>query len=209
MTPEDFDAWRERYDEMTYRDQMEFYDQVEIEHPCQKSFSVAAHNRFFWYVTRGNGRLSIIEFGGWKGELAKSMLSSWSSIKKWRNFEICHRAAHHPVCKSPRYSAFVPSSWVWELGHASADAVIASHFIEHIKQKQLDALVGRLSVVSVRYLALQAPLPVVDDPDWSGYHGSHILEIGWEKVIAMLAKHGYCEIVDLHDGDFRAFERVQ
>jgi hypothetical protein len=213
MNVADFDAWRERYDDMTYQEMADFYDAVEIDHPLQKAFNANAFDRFLDHASEVLchpylGPMRVLEIGGWKGELAREMLEGHGVIIDWCNIEICWRAIEKSVVTS-KYTAMKPVDFPWNVQLPNADVFVASHFIEHIREWQLKALLGSLSISrSLRYTGIQAPIPESgENVDWTGYHGTHILEIGWEQVSTILLWFGFVEIPFLRVDDFRAFER--
>ncbi|MEE9365431.1 MAG: hypothetical protein V3W44_01990 [Dehalococcoidales bacterium] len=204
-----FDAWRENYLHMTYREQQEFYDRVEVEHPHQAAFAAAHFGRFFEHIQEVLEVAYVLEVGGWKGELACKMLAAASlpGISVWCNVEICQRAVDRGVCDSSRYTTFVPRSFPWNVELPPANIFAASHFIEHITRNDLDMLIQNLPD-TVRYIGLEAPIPDGgNDIDWTGYHGSHILEIGWRSAERLLMNNGFLPISQLSIDDFRAFYR--
>jgi len=209
----DFDAWRERYDEMTYQEMKDFYNRVEMEHPLQQAFNAEAFSRFLAYVINAIGPIAVLEIGGWKGELAHRILSK-TGVIKWHNYEICESAVRQTISLSPHisptewYRPIVPGDFVWNITLPEASVLVASHFIEHIKQRELAILIGNLPD-TIQFVGLQAPIPEFGyDIDWAGYHGTHILEVGWKQVSDLLLRYRFMEISTLRDGDFRAFRRA-
>lgn len=205
----DFDAWRENYLHMTHREQQEFYDRVEVDHPHQAAFTAAHFREFFWQGVRNLPSAYVLEMGGWKGELACEMLkiAFLPSISIWCNVEICQRAVDMSICESRRYTTFVPKNFPWNVELPPANVFVAAHFIEHITRNDLDMLIQNLPD-TVRYIALEAPISENGNGiDWTGYHGSHILEIGWKQVTRLLMNNGFLPIDQLSIDDFRAFYR--
>lgn len=205
MNIADFDAWRERYDEMTYRDMRDFYNLVEIDHPLQQAYDVGTFSRFLDRAIVSIGPVSVLEMGGWKGELAQEMLTK-PGVIGWYNLEICENAAQKSVFSSPRYEVVVPDDFAWNTTLPPADVLVASHFIEHIRLWELVALVCNLPG-KVRFIGLQAPIQETET-DWTGYHGTHILEVGWRDVSACLRADNFAEMKVLRDNDFRAFRKL-
>lgn len=206
-----FDAWRANYDLMSYEDQQAFYDRMEADHGCQAGYNLAAYTQFINYVSQQIELPYVLELGGWKGELACQMLKQFPDIAIWVNVEICRAAVEKTVFISSEYATWIPKDFVWRVELPPANVVIASHFIEHIRAKHLDCLFENLPATT-RYLGLQAPIPEdATAHDWTGYHGSHILEIGWKQVGALLGALGFGEIGRLRDtsghGEFRAYVR--
>jgi hypothetical protein len=209
MQPQDFDRWRAEYDQMTYADQVAFYNQVAEDHPHQVHFDASAFERFLRWAIDARGCIGVIEVGGWKGELAQAMLARLPDVLVWINYEISQTAAEQSVIESNRYQVVVPDDFAWNITLAPADVMVASHTIEHIRERDLAALVDNLPPV-VKFVGLQAPLAdSAQNVSWAGYWGSHILEIGWYEVVQMLAERGFELIDDLTVGEFRAFRRAR
>lgn len=208
MDVAEFDAWRDEYCQMDYAAQREFYDRVAVDHPCQRAFDFESFAKFFrLYASRAR----VLEFGGWKGELAEAILglSPSAQISKWDNFEISYLAVSQTVCRDVRYVAAVHDQFVWNINLPDADVLVMSHFIEHIRMCHLSILLSRLPP-SIRWLLVQAPLPEkAEDIDWSGYHGSHILEVGWEELTAYMRFFGLKEDMAHRRGNFRVFGCVE
>lgn len=202
MNTADFDKWRQDYDYLTYRDQLAFYDRVAEDHPLQRGFDVKAFKAFFEAITLLE--VQILEFGGWKGELAAEMLAEISRITQWLNLEISRKAVIETKVWDERYRAIILHRFAWEVERLPGGNVfVSSHAIEHIKAAELERLFGKLPP-EVTYVGLQAPL--VEGPtDWAGYYGSHILEVGWMKIGAILQALGFTQF--MAQGEFRGYRR--
>lgn len=202
-----FDRWRAAYDRMSYADQVAFYNQVEVDHPHQVHFDASAFLAFLHEIAPGFRLMCVLEVGGWKGELAQAVLPQMVCIDEWVNYEVSERARDLSVCSDGRYFVIVPGDFAWNITLPDADVFVCSHTIEHIKARHLAALLDNLPD-SIYYVGLQAPLPESETAvDWSGYWGSHILEIGWAQVIEMMRERGFRLLEHLTRGEFRAFER--
>lgn len=200
----DWDAYRAVYDRMGWNDQVAFYDRVWELHPDQRHFDAEACAAFLT-VTRP---ASVLEIGGWRGELANLMLARFPNVTEWRNVEVCRGAAFHPVGTDPRYSAVVPDDWAWKTPEITArhwDALVMSHTVEHMRLDQFRDLIDALDVGSV---FLQAPL---EDrkTNWTGYHGSHVLAAGWNDLARLLKERGFTRNQSLDAADVRCFARTR
>lgn len=194
----DWDAWRASYDELGCVAQAAFYNDVYQLHPEQHRFSTKALGAF---LDRIGDPVSVIELGGWTGGFAAEMLAD-TAIRSWTNYEISSDAALNPSTVDPRYQAVALARFFWE-GTYECDLFVASHVIEHLKLKDLEAT---FDAVNCRFVYLQAPLS--EGPtDWSGYHGSHILEVGWDGVSEALGKRGFWLVEPLSVPHVRCFER--
>lgn len=204
MRVSDFDQWRERYDRLCYADQLEFYNQVETDHPLQHGYDIEKFSRFFTKILATSGELTVLEVGGWKGELAKEALEKYEQIRQWVNYEISAEAVKKSVCNDWRYVPLIPANFVWNIPLVEADVFISSHFIEHIRASQLEMLFNNLPS-SIKYIIIQAPL--ADEPtDWNGYFGTHILEVGWAGVNEMLDKLGF-KLAEILGQEIRYFKK--
>lgn len=203
-----FDQWRAEYDTLTYQEQVKFYNQVEKDHPVQNSFrnNLPAWLSFFAYVAGRLGKPRVMELGGWHGELASIILSSYPVIDSWTNYEISQEAVNKTVCGDSRYQAIVPNDYAWNIKLPDCDVFVASHTLEHIRARKLERLLDNLPA-TINYLAIEIPLPESGPVDWGGYHGSHILELNWAEVEALLILRGFQPIRSLCWNEFRAFER--
>jgi len=209
MQPQDFDRWRAEYDQMSYADQVAFYNQVAEDHPHQVHFDASAFELFLRHTIDQVGCVGVLEVGGWKGELAGKMLTRLPGILVWINYEISQTAAEQSVPKTDRYQVVVSDDFVWNITLPPCDVLVASHTIEHIKARELGALIDNLPS-TIKYIGLQAPLAdSAQNVTWAGYWGSHILEIGWYEVVKMLDERGFMVLDKLTLGEFRAFERVR
>lgn len=196
---------------MTYADQQGFYSRVRRDHPHQAGYNADAYTTFLRYAGARLPLVYVLEFGGWTGGLARLMLERNPLISVWCNVEICPEAIAQPEFQSPRYAAWMPRDFAWKVELPPANVVVASHFIEHVRRHQLELLLANLPE-PVRFIGLQAPIPEsTESQDWTGYHGAHILEVGWKQVEAMLAEYGFAPVSELRDatgiGEYRAYER--
>lgn len=181
----DFDTWRHSYDSMSYEDHRKAYSELWDLYPVQQHFDAAACSEFLDRARPVN----VLEVGGWNGELASLVLPTHPSIEGWLNAEICDEAVDATVCFDHRYHAVVPDKFIWEIvAPTDYDTLVMSHSAEHMRWDQLRALFAAVKPSAV-YLAM--PLPEDgDNPDWKGYDGTHILEVGWNTINEVLGDAG-------------------
>lgn len=186
--PLDWNRWRATYAELTYAEHQGFYSEVYGSHPVQQHFdeSLAAQ------AIRQVQPETVIELGGWNGELAHRMLARHPPIDEWMNVEICNEARvegetnafvrnlHH------RYLAPDLGDWYWTR-QWTADLFVASHTIEHLTADHLERTIA---ATEARAIYLDAPL-TDDATDWLNFTGTHILDLNWGGVDHLLARHGY------------------
>lgn len=210
----DWDKYRAEYDAMTYADHLAFYNDVWAAHPVQQHYDGQAIAMFFaWAGARGAPPFNVLEIGGWTGDVANAMLARVSKeiLSAWLNVEICSAAAANPVCADPRYSAFVPATWVWDtniIDQARARVVVASHVVEHMPMRQVRQLVGAIDNSAADSVYIDCPLGY-DPADWSGYEGSHVIEGGWADIDGLFVDLGWGikAIINTREGQAHLFDR--
>ena len=197
----DFDAWRTRYDAMTYADHVRTYSELWKLFPVQQHFDGHALGLFLDQTSPER----VLEVGGWDGELAAVMLATCPWITTWDNVEICLEARDASICFDKRYRAVSGDRFLWEMeGPFDYDALVMSHSAEHMRWTELRAL---LEKISCRAVYLAAPLPTDgSDPDWKGYPGTHILEVGWNIIGGKLVSQGMREMA-LRTHEVRCWQR--
>lgn len=183
VRPIDWDAWRAGYDQMSFADQREFYRRVAELHPFQASFRPAQITRAFDCI--GGRDLRVCELGGWDGRLAERMLAR-PDVASWTNFDL---AAVPQACGRAGYLRVVLEDYLWNGPPVDADILVATHTIEHLRARELALL---FDWTAARWIYLESPI-VSDATDfrWDGFEGSHVLEIGWAQILAMLGRRGY------------------
>jgi len=178
----DWDAWRARYDTMTFAEQQAFYRDVADRYPEQRNFNTKTVTRAFDAI--GGRDLSVMEIGGWDGYLA-SLLLGRGDIGAWTNYDLIAVAQ---ATTDLRYRLVVLEAFPWEFGHFQADVLVMCHTVEHMRGRDLARLLDR---VSAPYVYIEAPLPTQGPVDWTGYPGSHILELGWIEASELLVTRGW------------------
>jgi hypothetical protein len=177
----DWDDWRARHASLTFADQQAFYQRVAEIYPHQQSFDAALCHDAFDFIAGED--LDVLELGGWDGALAGLMLGR-SDVSRWTN---CDLIEVPQVCRHEGYVLHVLQDYLWYMPERRADVFVACHTIEHLSVAELSKL---FDWVRAAYVYLEAPIGAVGK-DWRGYPGSHILDIGWIEVRAMLEKRGY------------------
>lgn len=201
-----WDEWRTLYDEWTVDDQAVFYDQVRDGYPEQARFDAAALGRLLDWI---GGAPTVVELGGWDGGFAAAVLAEYPDVAGWTNYEICTEAVRGGVCDDPRYEAVSLREWYWDRPHR-ADVFVASHVLEHLRLRDVRKT---LDATEARFAYIQCP---IDDhslggrragpPDWAGYPGTHILEVGWGGLQAELEARGWALLEGLSSPSSRCFE---
>lgn len=188
-----FDPWREFYDELTWQDQLEFYDEVARRWPKQTNYPFGWFKSCFSYIGDRLGKFSVLEIGGWTGEMACQALETFSSITSWTNYEVCRWAANTPACDNERYSAVIAEDFPWNVKLPECDVFVSSHTLEHIKAAEAERLFLNLPA-SVKFMAHAVSNGIAANKDWCGYGGSHILECDWDGIEALAEKAGFARV---------------
>jgi hypothetical protein len=184
-----FDKWRSGYDELTPEQMSEFYNEMYLRYPEQKSF----HLDSVVSCLSGIDDARVFEFGGWDGKLAEMALAQLPNVSAWHNYDCCASAVlKSRSVEDDRYSGVVCSPKCWDDKHPGFNVLVSSHSIEHIRRKELALLID--SLVDLEYVYLDAPLPKRGPTSWSGYFGSHIYEVGWDETISDLSVWGFDHI---------------
>jgi hypothetical protein len=179
-----WDQWRAQ--EWTFEEQQEFYRNVWERYRDQHCFNLPAFKRALEIVQGIN--LKIVELGGWDGELATLALSE--RIESWRNFEICVPATNEFLTHNDRYESVALTDWFWN-DRYECDLFVATHVLEHLS---LEDVRKTLDCVRFWYAYIEAPLEK-EPTDWSGYEGSHLLEVGWGGLDQEFLQRGYLPVV--------------
>jgi hypothetical protein len=178
----DWDAWRNAYHGLTYADQQAFHSAIYEQRPTPRHYDPV-------YVARAIEQVqprSVVELGGWDGELAVAMLDQYPTIAAWVNVEICKEASDAGIGRHPRYHPAHMTDWYWTYTWTE-DLFVASHVIEHLSLTHLNET---LANTHAKALFLDAPLHN-KSTNWAGFTGTHILECGWIGVDRLCDRHGY------------------
>lgn len=179
----DWDAWRTSYPTLTYAQQQDFHTAIYAQYPEQRHYDPT-------YTARAISETlptTIVELGGWDGELAEQMLDRYPFIETWTNIELCAEAATAGQGRRRRYHAPLLDGFYWDHGPWHCDLFVASHTIEHLTAHHLDQ-----TIAATRARALYLDAPLTDAPtSWHGTTTSHALEIGWAGVTRICEQHGY------------------
>lgn len=194
----EFDLWREKYNSMTTKEQIDYYNDLESRYPEQAHYNYANVETCFAVVGMGS---KVLEFGTWKGDLANRSIPQFE-VKKWLGIEICESAINKTNCKHPNFSYYLPKDFNWfETTKRDTDYnfIIATHFIEHLSDEHFESLIKYCK--GVKYIYFECPLSN-DNQNWNGYVGTHKLNYGWNNVINTMSNNGYSLVLDMGQGKF-------
>jgi hypothetical protein len=196
--PQCWNKWRELYDSLTDEEHAQFLNDSESRYPSQKSFTFSNYEFLFDKLSKSPIRksfdeydFSILEVGGWKGELAHQCFTRFGRlIKSWHNIDMCYEAIRKTVAMPFNYTTFCPKEFAWfsEKKPQFADAFIAAHTIEHLSDRHLWQLLD--FVAGIPYVILEAPISEHGNA-WDDYVGTHILKAGWAQIRTYMIQKGY------------------
>ena len=179
----DWDAWRANYQSMTYADQVAYHSAIYAQYPEQRHYDASLVR----LAINDTDPTTVIELGGWDGELAEQMLNERDSIQSWVNIEICAEASTAGRGRHPRYGAPELMCHYWHAGPWTCDLFVASHVIEHLTVSDLEQTIAS---TKAKFIYLDAPLE--EHPtSWAGFTGTHILQTGWRGVDQILGRNRY------------------
>ena len=179
MNADDCDAYRARYGGMSYGDIVDAHSVMYEGHPVQKHYDRERLLAFFGGITE---RVSVVELGGWDGEVAAMILSAKPNIERWVNHEICREAASASVCLDSRYEVF-SGKFIWECDLSEFNVFVASHSVEHITAEQWKLLAPK--VMGKRCYIDMPPFPK-GKSRWDGTTCLHVNNMTEEEVIESL-----------------------
>lgn len=195
----DWNSWRAHYDDMTTADQQSFYEHVYGGFPDQRRAKTQPLLDLLFHI---DGHVQVIELGGWDGGLAKDVLEVAPRVDCWVNYEICRQAIENTVCEDHRYIAWSKPGFYWHYDH-DGDVFVSCHSIEHLK---VDHIRKTLDRTHCRWLHIQTPL--AEEPrDWAGYPGTHVIEVGWAGLQAIIESRGWKLLPEISGEHARSFER--
>lgn len=202
--PQVFNKWRELYDDLTNEEQRDFANECEERFPTQTHFTKSNFETLF----AGRKNVSVLEVGGWKGELAEHCISNYD-IKYWRNIEFCTEAVRKGFKNSDKYIAVCPNEFDWFLQLEMNlgllyDVFVCTHTIEHLSDDHLMALLSHVSHIPT--ILLEAPI-TDDGEDFHDYFGTHKLASGWNWITGLMIARGYT-CTKINDR-CRIFQRIE
>lgn len=181
--------WRSRYREMPFHQHQSDTDAIMVGHavPDVGGLKIDSEDLTRCIGRTNWGAYDVLEFGGWGGAMAASVLSKFPELNSWTNYDICPSALLHRDCFDPRYECVVKDRFLWETPRPDkGDIFCSSHAIEHLSAEHLN-LLFRWLPDSIKWMYLCAPIQDSTTTEtWQDYGGTHILEIGWEQVLALL-----------------------
>lgn len=178
-----FDMWREAYSELTPKTSALVNNLMARIWPQQPAFHLGSVLEFLDYASPR----TIIEFGGFNGELAEKVLSrDKDTIREWVNIENC---GVRSVCSDSRYRVATEIPRAEDF--TGCVALIAIHSFEHISSGEAMGIVSRCLA---NHVYIDCPIPQTTKPDWIGYYGTHITDMSWHEMATSVISIGYNEV---------------
>ena len=184
-----FNRYRKRYDSYSFNHKVKLANKWLVQYPEQAHFDINPIN--YWFENIVVRPTSVLEIGGWRGDLAEEALSSFEHINKWHNYDLINHN-NYQKCNDKRYSLITLNDYIWHLSlNNEYNVLIATHMIEHINWQEFIELTGWIPII-IKTVLFEAPLPSSNENiNWKDDHSSHILEKGWEQVINEMKNHGF------------------
>lgn len=154
-----------------------------------------AHYNFepveYWLNNVVTKPVSVIEIGGWRGDLANKVLNENDLILHWHNYDLIENNGLQK-CTDPRYKLITLCDYIWNTEPVSDyNSLISTHMIEHINWREFKKLTEWIPD-KIETVLFEAPLPPDDENfTWKGDYSSHVLEKGWKQVNAEMSKRGF------------------
>lgn len=198
-----FNDYRKNYDKLPLENHKALYEVIAKFFPEQKQYD---YKSVFTFLSEliNKGDLSVLEIGGWKGDLAQKVLDSSLNnfITKWLNYEICDAAIKAGFSHKKYKTASPPV----KINYKRHNVLIMSHVIEHMQFNQFKDMMDEIKKAKypIKRIYIDAPISeYIANVNWHDYMGTHVLEVGWNEIEAELLKHGYKKY--FQDGNIRWF----
>lgn len=192
-----FDRYRRNYATMSFAEHQQAYSLIERVYPDQSHYDRHAVSLFLERLIAAGVTPSVLELGGWKGELAHDMLRQFRAIGAWHNIEICREAVEKTVCADfwARYTCSTLDDFFWNEKPnwvQMHNTIVLSHVVEHMRLQDFAGMIAHCAAKWIDYLYIDIPHITEDShKTWHGWTNTHILEGGWNDIDAILAQHGY------------------
>jgi hypothetical protein len=183
------DRYRKNYSSYDFNFKKKMSEQWLILYPEQANFDLIPVNYLFENLV--NTPCSVLEIGGWRGDLALRILNNNDIISQWHNYDLLDYNRLQK-CSDPRYRLITLHNYVWNTEPVSDyNILISTHMIEHINWKEFKELAAWIPS-RIETVLFEAPLSPDDENfNWKGDYSSHVLEKGWKQVNAEMSIHGF------------------
>ena len=191
------DIFRNQYDSISFKQLVKMANEWLHEYPEQASFDLPLIE--LWFDKFVNKPTYILEIGGWRGDLAESILSKNDFILCWDNFDLISDTSTQK-CHNKRYQQIHLSNYIWDCKvDIKYNSLIATHVIEHLKWRELVLLI-RWIPDNIKTVLFEAPIvQSAENFDWTGHYSTHILEKGWEQVINEMRFNNFVKVFSEKD----------
>ena len=145
----------------------------------------------YWLENIVTRPTSVLEIGGWRGDLAEIALTSYKHIEQWHNYDLI-KYNNYQKCLDVRYKLITLNDYLWHLSIKDKyNALIATHMIEHINWIEFTELSAWIPKC-IETVLFESPLPAsAENFSWKGDHSSHVLVKGWDQVITEMKNNGF------------------
>ena len=175
-----------------------FFDDYRLEYPTMNHTRKQECNRYFYEtwpiqntfmfdydfildsLATANPE-SVVELGGYEGQLALESFTRVKTLTHWINLELIpHRQVQG--LEKYWYRETVLENQVWLTSHKlDCDMFVATHMLEHLSNMECTLLLEWLLQQNVKWLLLVVPT-TPKGRLWTGYMGAHVLTYGSDVI---------------------------
>ena len=198
------DNYRKNYDELSFEKLVETANIWLHLYPEQASYDLPLVLK--WMEKETPKPTFVLEIGGWRGDLAKSILQNNHAIQCWDNYDVISDASTQK-CTDNRYQLIPLNDYIWNtIVDKKYNTLIATHMIEHLKWHELTQLIHWIPN-NIQTVLFEAPIAhSAQNFNWKGHHSTHILEKGWKQIIEEMQSNHFVKIFS--EKDTVIFNRV-
>ncbi|TAL60328.1 MAG: hypothetical protein EPN88_16120 [Bacteroidetes bacterium] len=190
-----FDRYIKLYDTYSFNYKRKMANKWLKQYPEQAHFDYDPVK--YWFEDIVEKPVSVIEIGGWRGDLAEKALSSFEFITLWHNYDLI-KNNNYQKCNDYRYKLISLNGYLWSQPlNNEYNSLIATHMVEHINWKEFTELANWIPEC-IKTVLFESPLPQThENYNWKGDHSSHVFEKGWEQVIAEMKNHRFTVVYNI------------
>lgn len=219
-TLEGFDLWRKHYTKLTFKQLAQIYHAWAIIYPERQdgNYCMPAVFKAIEVIKGelGKDTLNIIEFGGYEGELAYDVFTSYPNFT-YVNYDFCIKAIKYPKppLKNYEYRVILLKKPFWKtfpITHrhfkmvvrgqtrmssldlknqpkSEYDLFITSHTLEHLSDEEVFKVLDHMTEIPFMYI--QMP---IREGGYDGVKAGHICSLSWSRISKHLTELGYNEV---------------
>ncbi len=210
-----WNTYREKYELLSFEDRKRlaaiWYEKL----VDQKCFKPNPMLEAFAWLTRvmQDEKLSIVELGCWRGNLAQLILNSTigPKTKFWLGFDISEPAIANVHTKHTKFHPYALQTWFHKTEMPKFNTFVASHVFEHLTLDEIDKVIHKVQRQGAVNLILEIPM-YSDNPEyvyeWANYCGGHVLIGSRNDVVKRIRAFGYTRKWELLKPEIKAWVTV-